>query len=108
MTLNTERLPKIQCILYRFCGSFVLGVSLISLLVIFHYFIKRYYYKKKFLVPYRLSPIMIGMSISSFIIIFTAAPIILAQCFSCQPSLNDEFFCKMHGFICFSTGIFNM
>jgi hypothetical protein len=108
MTLNTNRLSKIHCIIYRIFGCLLLGVSLINLIVIFHYFIKRYYNQKKSFVHNRLSPIMIGMAISSFLIIFTAEPLVVIQCFSCKPSLNDDLFCKMHGFICFGTGIFNI
>jgi len=108
ITLNTNRLSKIDCIIYRIFGCLLLGVSFINLIVIIHYFIKRYYNQKKSFIPNRLSPIMIGMSISSFLLIFTAEPFIVIQCFSCKPSLNDDFFCKIHGFICFGTGIFNM
>ena len=108
MSSNTVRLSTTSCILYRFVGCLLLLTSLINLLVTFRYFIKRYYNRHKEFLPNRLSPIMIGMSISSILVIFAAVPVIVAQCFSCQPYLNDAIFCKLHAFICFSTGLFNM
>ncbi len=107
-TINTIRLPKTDCMIYRCVACVLLGVSLINLIVLCRYFLKRYYDRKKYFVPNRLSPIMIGMSIGSLLIIFTAEPFIIAQCFTCQPTLHDDFFCKMHGFVCFSIGLFNM
>lgn len=107
-TLNNTRLPKSHCVLYRVFACILLGVSLVNLIAIFRYYLKQYYNAHKSFILNRLSPIMIGMSISSLLITFTATPFIIAQCISCRPSLNHEIFCKMHGFICFSTGIFNM
>jgi hypothetical protein len=107
-TSTTIRLSPTHCTLYRFVGTLLLLTSLINLLVTFRYFIKRYYNRQKEFSPNRLSCILIGMSVSSILVVFAAVPFVVAQCFSCHPHLNNEIFCKLHAFICFSSGLFHM
>ena len=107
-TIDSTRLPNNYCILYRFIAGFLVSVSFIDLFVICRYLIKRYFYQTEYFDSNRLSSIMIGVSISSLLIIFTAEPSVVIQCLICQPTLYDGLFCKIHGFMCFSTGLFNM
>ncbi|CAF3726433.1 unnamed protein product [Adineta steineri] len=105
---NAGRVTNIECIFYRGIGFALLIASLINLYVTFRYFIKRYYHREHHVVSNRLSPIMIGMLISSIVIIFLAIPVAIVQCFTCRDYSSHEILCKLHGFICFTTGLFNM
>jgi hypothetical protein len=100
LSSNDIIITKIQCNLYRFAGFLLLLASLINLFIMIQYFIHRQYN--------RLSPIIIGMLISSTLVIFTGIPLVVIQCFICRPFLSYEMICKIHGFMCFSTGLFNM
>jgi succinate dehydrogenase/fumarate reductase cytochrome b subunit len=105
---SNSLITKLQCNLYRFVGTLLLFVSLINLFVSIRYFIYRYRNKNKRLIVNRLSSIIIGMLISSILVIFTGIPLVVIQCFACRPYLSYEMICKIHGFICFCTGLFNM
>ena len=105
---NDIAITKTQCNLYRFVGFLLLLASLINLFIMIRYFIHRYYERKNRFLINRLSPIIIGMSISSILVIFTGIPVVVLQCFLCRPFLSYEMICKIHGFMCLSTGLFNM
>lgn len=97
-------MTKVHCSLYRFAGFLLLMASLINLFINIRYFI----YRNKRFITNRLSSIIIGMLISSILVIFTGIPLVVIQCFICRPFLSYEFICQIHGFICFATGLFNM
>ncbi len=101
-------ITKIHCNLYRFAGFLLLVACLINLFINFRYFIHGYYHRNKRFINNRLSSIILGMLISSILVIFTGIPLVVIQCFICRPYLSYEIICKIHGFICFSTGLFNM
>lgn len=99
---------KLHCNLYRFAGFLLLLASLINLFIMIRYFLHRYVREKHRFIVNRLSPIINGMSISSILVIFTGIPLVVIQCFLCRPFLSHEWICKIHGFMCLSTGLFNM
>jgi len=104
LSSNNIVITKFHCNLYRFAGFLLLVASLINLFINFRYFI----YQNKSFTNNRLTSIIIGMLISSILVIFTGIPLVVFQCFICRPYLSYEIICKIHGFICFSTGLFNM
>jgi hypothetical protein len=101
-------ITQIHCSLYRFAGFLLLVASIINLCISCRYFNRRYSNKKTRFTTNRLSPIIIGMLISSILVIFTGIPLVVIQCFTCRPYFSYEIICKIHGFICFATGLFNM
>ena len=104
----TMMISNIYCFLYRLAGFLILVASLFNLFVSFRYFIRRYHHRKKRDLTKRLSHIITGMLISSILVIFTGIPLVVIQCFTCRPYLSYEIICKIHGFMCFATGLFNM
>ena len=108
LSSNNVTITKLQCNLYRFAGFLLLLASLINLFIIIRYFIQRYANQKHRFIVNRVSPIIIGTLISSILVIFTGIPLVVLQCFMCRPLLSHEMLCKIHGFMCFSTGLFNL
>ncbi|CAF1401276.1 unnamed protein product [Rotaria sp. Silwood1] len=107
-TLNNIIITTIHCSLYRFFGLILLLTSFINLFISCRYFINRYFNKTKHFIINRTSPIIIGMLFSSILVIFTAVPLVIIQCFTCHAYLSYEIICTIHGFVCFSAGLFNM
>ena len=105
---RTIMISNIYCNLYRFAGLLLLVASLFNLFVSSRYFIRRYFHPKKRDLTKRLSHIITGMLISSILVIFTGIPLVVIQCFTCRPYLSYESICRLHGFMCFATGLFNM
>jgi hypothetical protein len=105
---NNILITKLHCNLYRVGGFLLLFFSLINLLISFRYFTYRYYNKKQRVIINHLSSIIMGMLISSILVIFTGIPLLIIQCFTCRPYLFNEILCKVHGFVCFATGLYNM
>ncbi len=108
LSSNDIVINKFHCNLYRFAGFLLLFASLINLFIMIQYFINRYNNNKNRFMINRLSSIIIGMLISSILVIFTGIPLVVIQCFICRPFLSYEIICKIHSFICFATGLFNM
>ena len=107
-SLNETKISKLHCNLYRFAGFLLLLASVINLLIMGRYILHQYFNRKYHFIPNRLSPIIIGMFITSLLVILTGIPLVVFQCFVCRPYLSTEIICKIHGFMCFSTGLFNM
>jgi hypothetical protein len=103
LSSNDFVITNLHCNLYRFAGFLLLVASLSNLCISF-----RYFHRKHRVTINRLSPIIIGTLISSILVIFTGLPLVIIQCFICRPYLSYEIICKIHGFISFSTGLFNM
>ena len=70
MNLSSDNIliTNIHCDLYRFAGFLLLIASLINLFISCRYFIRGYYNQKKRFFINRLSPIIIGMLISSILV----------------------------------------
>lgn len=93
---------KTNCLFYRFAGSILSITSIFTIILTFRYFVRRC---QKGL---PLSPILLGMLISLILILCTGIPVVLIQCFTCQPLKTYIEICKINAFICFSVGTFNM
>ena len=96
------------CLFYRIFGSLLSCTSLFTIILTIRYFFLRYRRYKKGLAILPLSPVLIGMLISLFVILCTGFPLILIQCFTCRPLKTYPIICKINGFLCFAIGNFNM
>ncbi|CAF2765359.1 unnamed protein product [Rotaria sp. Silwood2] len=107
-SLNSIVITTIHCSLYRFLGFILLIASCTNLFITFRYLTSRYFTKTKHFTINRSSPVISGMLFSSTLVIFTTVPFVIMQCFTCQAYFSHEIICKMHGFVCFCAGLFNM
>ncbi|CAF1441944.1 unnamed protein product [Rotaria sordida] len=105
---NSIVITTIHCSLYRFLGFLLFIASFFNIYICSRYFINQYSNKRKYFTINRTTPITIGMLFSSTLIILTIVPVVIIQCCTCQSYLSYKILCKIHGFVCFSTGLFNM
>jgi hypothetical protein len=96
------------CIFYRVTGSLLICTCLLTIILTFRYFFRRYRRRQQGFPILPLSPILIGMLISLMMISCTGIPLVLMQCFTCQSFKTYIGLCKMNVFICHAVGIFNM
>jgi len=101
-------ISRTSCLFYRSAGSLLTFTSVFTIILTFRYFFHRYRRHQKALPLLPLSPILIGMLISLMMILCTGIPLVLIQCFTCQPFKTYIGICKINAFICFSVGTFNM
>jgi hypothetical protein len=101
-------ISPINCLFYRIAGSVLSCTCIFTIILTFRYFLHRYRRRQQGLPILPLSPILIGMLISLFMIFCTGIPLVLIQCFTCRTFKTYIPICKMNAFICFSVGTFNM